>query len=56
MTQQWNNLLTHLGVWEGSFTRLSPQGEVIEDTPSLVLIDERQKLDAKIQRKFLENV
>ena len=39
MTQQWNNLLTHLGVWEGSFTRLSPQGEVIEDTPSLVSLE-----------------
>lgn len=39
MTQQWNNLLTHLGVWEGSFTRLSSQGEVIEDTPSLVSLE-----------------
>ncbi len=39
MTQQWNNLLTHLGVWEGSFTRLSSQGEIIEDTPSLVALE-----------------
>ena len=39
MTQQWNNLLTHLGVWEGSFTQLSPQGEVLEDTPSLVSLE-----------------
>jgi hypothetical protein len=28
-----------LGVWEGSFTRLSPQGEVLEDTPSLVSLE-----------------
>ncbi len=39
MTQQWNNLLTHLGVWEGSFTRLSPQGEILEDTPSVVSLE-----------------
>ncbi|MDR9404537.1 MAG: DUF3598 family protein [Halothece sp. Uz-M2-17] len=39
MTQQWNNLLTHLGVWEGSFTRLSPQGDIIEDTPSVVSLE-----------------
>ena len=39
MTQQWKNLLTHLGTWEGLFTRLSPQGEIIEDTPSLVALE-----------------
>lgn len=39
MTQQWNNLLTHLGIWEGSFTRLSSQGEVLEDNPSLVSLE-----------------
>jgi len=33
---QWSNLLQHLGAWQGSFTRLSPEGELREDIPSLV--------------------
>lgn len=35
----WNYLLQHLGRWRGSFTRLSPQGEVEEDIPSLVTLE-----------------
>lgn len=33
---QWQCLLENLGEWEGSFTRLSPQGELLEDTPTVV--------------------
>jgi Domain of unknown function (DUF3598) len=33
---QWQNLLQNLGVWAGSFTRLSPQADLIEDTPTRV--------------------
>ena len=36
MNSQWNALLKNLGEWEGSFTRLSPQGELLEDVPSVV--------------------
>jgi hypothetical protein len=38
---QWKNLLCNLGVWQGSFTRLSPQGEIQEDIPSMVTIEGR---------------
>lgn len=36
MKSQWDCLLENLGAWEGSFTRLSPSGEMIEDVPSIV--------------------
>jgi Domain of unknown function (DUF3598) len=35
---QWQNLLRNLGAWAGSFTRLSPQGQVLEDIPTLVTL------------------
>lgn len=53
MTQQWNNLLTHLGVWEGSFTRLSSQGEILEDTPTVVSLqdlNEKQTVRQTIEK------
>ncbi len=36
MKSQWQCLLENLGEWHGSFTRLSPRGEIIEDTPTVV--------------------
>ncbi|BAU08457.1 DUF3598 family protein [Fischerella sp. NIES-3754] len=33
---QWECLLKNLGEWRGSFTRVSPHGEIIADTPSVV--------------------
>lgn len=36
MKSQWDCLLENLGAWEGSFTRLSPRGELIEAVPSIV--------------------
>lgn len=36
MKSQWDCLLENLGAWEGSFTRLSPSGERLEDVPSIV--------------------
>ncbi|MEO0534661.1 MAG: DUF3598 family protein [Cyanobacteria bacterium P01_A01_bin.123] len=36
MASQWERLLKNQGVWQGSFTRLSPQGEVIADIPTEV--------------------
>ncbi|WP_017318591.1 DUF3598 family protein [Mastigocladopsis repens] len=39
MRSQWEALLKNLGEWQGSFTRLSPQGEIQEDIPSIVSLD-----------------
>lgn len=39
MRSQWECLLQNLGEWQGSFTRFSPQGELIEDTPTVVSLE-----------------
>jgi hypothetical protein len=36
MRSQWECLLQNLGEWQGSFTQFSPQGELINDTPTVV--------------------
>lgn len=36
MKPQWDCLFENLGTWQGSFTRLSPQGQELEDTPTIV--------------------
>ncbi|TVQ44755.1 MAG: DUF3598 family protein [Gloeocapsa sp. DLM2.Bin57] len=38
---QWECLLENLGEWYGSFTRLSPTGEIKEDTPTIVSLEGR---------------
>ncbi|MBD2465625.1 DUF3598 family protein [Oscillatoria sp. FACHB-1407] len=51
-TSQWDNLLRNLGAWEGSFTRLSPQGQVIENIPTIVTlagIDNNQTVRQTLQ-------
>jgi hypothetical protein len=39
MPSQWDCLLQNLGEWQGSFTRFSPQGEQLEDTPTVVSLE-----------------
>lgn len=39
ISSQWEYLLKNLGEWQGSFTRFSPQGELIEDTPTIVTLE-----------------
>lgn len=39
MLSQWECLLKNLGEWQGSFTRLSPQGEKVEDIPTVVTLE-----------------
>lgn len=39
MVAQWDYFLKNLGEWHGSFTRFSPQGEEISDTPTLVTLE-----------------
>jgi Domain of unknown function (DUF3598) len=34
MKSQWECVLQNLGSWQGSFTHISPQGEILEDIPS----------------------
>ncbi|HEY9833895.1 MAG TPA: DUF3598 family protein [Stenomitos sp.] len=36
MLTQWECLLKNLGEWQGSFTRFSPQGELLNDIPTVV--------------------
>jgi Domain of unknown function (DUF3598) len=39
MRSQWERLLQNIGVWSGSFTRFSPQGELVNDTNSIVSLE-----------------
>lgn len=39
LAPQWDNLLLNLGVWKGSFTRMSPQGELQSDTPTRLTLE-----------------
>jgi hypothetical protein len=38
-SSQWQNLLKNLGAWQGSFTRLSAQGELHEDVATVVTLE-----------------
>ncbi|MEL6438672.1 MAG: DUF3598 family protein [Cyanobacteria bacterium J06621_8] len=39
MLTQWDCFLKNLGEWHGSFTRFSPQGDELADTPTLVTLE-----------------
>lgn len=39
MKPQWDCLLQNLGEWHGSFTRLSPHGELLQDTATVVSLE-----------------
>jgi hypothetical protein len=50
---QWQRLLKNAGTWQGSFTQLSPQGEVLSDTPTEVELapyDNNQAMRQKVRR------
>lgn len=38
-TSQWDRLLLNQGAWQGSFSRFSPQGELVQDIPTLVTLE-----------------
>lgn len=38
MRSQWECLLQNLGEWQGSFTSISPQGEILADTPTVITL------------------
>jgi Domain of unknown function (DUF3598) len=53
MKSQWECVLQNLGKWQGSFTRLSPIGEEIEDIPSLISltgVDENRAIHLSLTR------
>ncbi|WP_377477635.1 MAG: DUF3598 family protein [Microcoleus anatoxicus] len=55
MVSQWENFLQNLGEWHGSFTQLSPRGEVVEDTPSIITLEslnERKTVRLKLRRFY----
>jgi hypothetical protein len=55
MRSQWECLLQNLGCWYGSFTRLSPQGEILEDIPSetsLQLKEDGQTIRQTVRRFY----
>ncbi|NEU80770.1 DUF3598 family protein [Nostoc sp. UIC 10630] len=39
MKSQWEGFLQNLGVWEGSFTNFSPEGTLLNDTPSRLSLE-----------------
>ncbi len=55
MKTQWENFLQNLGEWNGSFTKISAKGEILEDTPSILIlesIDEENKQVRLTLRRF----
>lgn len=57
MSTQWEYLLKNAGEWQGSFTRFSPQGELLEDTPTVVSLEPRDndKLMYQVVRRLPPN-
>ncbi|MCL1474938.1 DUF3598 family protein [Argonema antarcticum] len=57
MRSQWECLLENLGEWQGSFTRLSPQGELLEDTSTMVSLEglNNNQTIRQIIRRFLSS-
>ncbi|MDY6804562.1 MAG: DUF3598 family protein [Cyanobacteriota bacterium] len=57
MTNQWNNFLQNLGEWHGSFTNISPTGEIVSDTPSTLLLEglDDNKRARLTLRRFVAN-
>ena len=58
MKSQWDCFLQNLGEWQGSFTQLSPQGEVLNNTPSLLSLeglDNNQKVRLTLRREGKED-
>ncbi len=54
MKSQWDNFLQNLGEWHGSFAQISPQGEMVKETPSILILEqlEDQKTVRLTLRRF----
>lgn len=49
---QWQRLLKNNGTWQGSFTQLSPQGDVISDTPTEVALLPQGETSAAMRQEI----
>ncbi len=58
MGTQWENFKQNLGIWEGSFTQISPMGEVLESNPSILSLEpeENDKVRFSIRRYSSEGL
>ncbi|MFM7366051.1 MAG: DUF3598 family protein [Cuspidothrix sp.] len=53
MVNNWDNFLKNLGEWQGSFTKISPDGEIINSTPSILNLeafDDNQGVRFRLRR------
>jgi hypothetical protein len=57
LASQWDNFLLNLGVWQGSFTRISPQGEIESDTPTVVSLEglDNNRTVKQVVQRFPQN-
>jgi hypothetical protein len=39
MPSNWENFLKNSGEWRGSFTKISPNGEILDSTPSILNLE-----------------
>ncbi|MEA5575734.1 DUF3598 family protein [Anabaena sp. UHCC 0451] len=39
IASNWENFLKNLGEWRGSFTKISPDGEILDSTPSILNLE-----------------
>ncbi len=58
MRSQWDCLLQNLGEWHGSFTQLSPQGALLQDTPTVVSFEGKNNNQTMLQvvRRFVAGI
>jgi hypothetical protein len=54
MRSQWESLLQNLGVWQGSFTIFSPQGELQEDIPSRLTLESLDESQSTVRLTLLQ--
>lgn len=57
MLSQWECFLKNLGEWQGSFTRFSPDGKQITDTPTIVTFEglDNNKIVRQLVRRLPPN-
>ncbi|MGD1854455.1 MAG: DUF3598 family protein [Leptolyngbyaceae cyanobacterium] len=49
MPNQWDNLFKNEGIWNGSFTKLTPDGTEVSDVPSCLTLERTSKASARFQ-------
>lgn len=49
MPNQWDNLFKNEGTWNGSFTKLTPEGTEVSDVPSCLTLERTSEASARFQ-------